>query len=267
MDTRTREREIAAAWEQHDPTRARVPPEAWRAVRIYKRSIAADAERIHNICSDDTLAPLLGDWSAKGKVGKARALNKLKILLAPAQLITVDDRTLIGNWLHPRGSLIISDDPSDRQDCIVVSYLHCHANRRTFTAYRACSIECPDHATARMLQRAPGTDITLALRQAHSAFLGADLDEVLHHVKNTETFYLPCADGLLVCTGVVGNDSKGQRWIYARARTWISNAMKRPDQQPIPPASNPQHCQLHGLNALMALNRYHSEGQPMPDWW
>jgi hypothetical protein len=149
----------------------------------------------------------------------------------------------------------------------VVAYIHCHAHRRTFTAYRACSVECPDHATARMLQRAPGTDITQALRQAHQAFLTADLDEVLDRVTARETFYLPCGDGLLVCTGVVGTDAKAQRWIYARARTWISNAMRRPDQQALAPASNPRHCQLHGLNALMALNRFHIDGQSMPDWW
>jgi hypothetical protein len=80
-----REAEIDRAWQQHDSDRAKIPVQIWRQLRIYKRTISADAARISKACDDaKTLRALLDDFTRKGHVGRHRALQKIKHRLAPA---------------------------------------------------------------------------------------------------------------------------------------------------------------------------------------
>jgi hypothetical protein len=46
MDARVRERQIERAWIAHDPSRAKIPQDAWRALRNFKKQITPQAARV-----------------------------------------------------------------------------------------------------------------------------------------------------------------------------------------------------------------------------
>jgi hypothetical protein len=72
MDAVTRERQIDAAWLRHEPLRARVTPEARRAVAAFKRQIDDDADRVKDVLR--VRASLILDWTKKGPRGRERKL-------------------------------------------------------------------------------------------------------------------------------------------------------------------------------------------------
>jgi hypothetical protein len=106
------------------------------------------------------------------------------------------------------------------------------APRHDLCAYASASVECPDHCLGRLLQRSPGADIGAALQQAHDAFLAADRSIIAAHLKARSTFHLPAGEGVLLCKAIHGVAPRGET-IFARASTWINDAMRRPDQCPV----------------------------------
>jgi hypothetical protein len=126
--------------------------------------------------------------------------------------------------------------------------------KRELTAYEAFTLEAPDHALARMLQRAPGTDIKVALHQAHHAMFKASAQAVSRHVEEQTRLYLPCGPGLLVCEALRASTPSGLVYVFCRGRTWISDDMVRPDQQPIIAAPTGIQSQLT-IMTMMALEQ------------
>jgi hypothetical protein len=116
-----------------------------------------------------------------------------------------------------------------------------YAPRHNLSAYASASVECPDHCLGRLLQRSPGADIGAALQQAHTAFLAADMQTIVAHLRAQTTFYLPAGPGILLCKAIRGVDPRGRVAVFARANTWISDAMRRPDQLP-PWPPNPREA-------------------------
>jgi hypothetical protein len=66
-----------------------------------------------------------------------------------------------------------------------------------------------------MLQCSPGWDIRAALHQAHYALFDASSEVVTRHVENGTSFYLPCAEGLLICSALRAGDP---HWHALRVR-------------------------------------------------
>jgi hypothetical protein len=255
MDARVRERQTERSWLAHQPERARIPPEAWRCLRRFKASIAADAVRIMAASAEtEALRALLLAVFRKGTLAKqkARAIERLREYVAPA-VLTFIDGAATWSWAEPRGTIIISDHPADKQDCIVMHYGHATAApRHDLSAYASASVEVPDHGLGRMLQRRPGADIGAALQQAHAAFLAADRAIIAGHLKARTTFHLPAGEGVLICRGMRGVDPRGRGALFARAHTWISNSMRRADQHPVAAAAAVDAAQL-GEMTMLAL--------------
>jgi hypothetical protein len=105
-----------------------------------------------------------------------------------------------------------------------------------------------------MLQRSPGLDIRAALHQAHHALFDASSEVVTRHVENGTSFYLPCAEGLLICSALRADTAKGTRFIFGRARTWIAANMAHPDQTPISEAPIATQSQLT-IMTMLALDQ------------
>jgi hypothetical protein len=91
---------------------------------------------------------------------------------------------ILWSWLDPRGAMLIDPkDEGETQDAILVRCgLAWVVRKRDLVAYEAFTLEAPDHALARMLQNAPGTDIREALHQAHHALFKASAQAVGRHV-------------------------------------------------------------------------------------
>jgi hypothetical protein len=253
VSTYTRDRDIDRAWATHQPERIRVPAEIWRKLRTFKRSIAPAAVNIKRILDDDTtMKRLMTNFAFKKGIGRARALSRLKKHLAGATLQAEDD-TIIGTWLEPTGPILDSDDPSLQQDCIVV-WVGFGGRQSSYAAgfLRLLSVEVPDHALARLLQRSPSADLAAALHEACVGYLSADQGEVLACIQAGREFYLPGGDGVFLCTGIT-DPSDGRVYTHARCRTWISDVMARPDQKPLPVAGDDGDPMLTVLLAKMMV--------------
>jgi hypothetical protein len=250
-DDRTRDREIEKAWLAHEPERARVPREVWRDLRTFKRTIAPIADRLDAASTDrDRIKVLLYDYACKGEVGRARALAKLRKHF-PLATITFPRQGIMWSWLAPRGCMLIDpEDEGEAQDALIIRYGFCWIERkRELNGYEAFSVEVPDHATARLIQRAPEINLPRVLMEAQDAFFAADMLTVSQHVVRGTPLYLRCGPGLLICRAMFGRTPTGIEYSFAQARTWIGETMIRPDQVPVAPAVGDSPSQLTRMTA------------------
>jgi hypothetical protein len=111
------------------------------------------------------------------------------------------------------------------------------------------------------------------LFQAGLAFLAADADAVVPHVGTDSRVYLPAGDGAFAATIVGARTTDGQQhFIYARAGTWLSAAMLKPDQIPLPRAASAERTvalalwlpESHSPVAIPALPKLTPEGEAAP---
>jgi hypothetical protein len=86
--------------------------------------------------------------------------------------------------------------------------------------------------------------------QAQGQFFGADVATVSRHVAQGTSVYLAAGPGLLIAEAISSSTATGTKFSFA-ARTWISNSMVRPDQQPIAPAVGDAPSQLVLMSALV----------------
>jgi hypothetical protein len=206
---------------------ARVTPEARRAVRAFKESIAPDAERI-KVAIRGWALPAIHDWMKMGSLNRERKLSRIKNVLAPAAVDNCGGGLTV-MWLECHGQLVLVDDPRFRQDCVLVVGA---VGTRLRGAIRWASFpifEAPDHMLARAFQRSPGIDAAAALYEASISFLRADR----RALRFDETLYLPTGPGLSLTLPIFLPDLEGRRRLIARAFTWIGEAQAAPDQTPV----------------------------------
>jgi hypothetical protein len=80
--------------------------------------------------------------------------------------------------------------------------------------------------------------------EAQDQLFAADVATVSRHVAHGTSLYLRAGPGLLICQAISGVTPSRMQYWYARARTWISDSMIRPDQIPIAPAVGDASSQL-----------------------
>jgi hypothetical protein len=218
--------------------------------------IAPLAVRV-GLAADDRkrIRDLMLDYSRKGDVGRVRTFSKLRHHLHPATVERLQ-KGILWSWLDPRGAMLIDPkDEGETQDAILVRYgLAWVVKKRDLVAYEAFTLEAPDRALARMLQRAPGTDIREALHQAHHALFRASAQAVGRHVEEQTRLYLPCGPGLLICEALRASTPSGLVYVFCRGRTWIAANMLHPDQRPIAAAPSGVESQLTAMT-MMALHQ------------
>ena len=241
MGASARERDIERAWRIHAPERAGVPAEARRAVRSFKAAIAPDGAKVKTALRGAD--PLVSSWAKKGALDRGRKLLKIKAALAPA---AVDDAggALLVLWLEARGQMVLVDHPSFQQDCVIAIGAVASRLRGSVRWSSFPAIEVPDHALARMYQRAPGINASAAMYEAAVAFLRADRNIVEAARLRGESLCLRAGSGLLLCQIISGLDLADKMRVVARANTWIAAEAAGGDQLPLPPALDPARTVL-----------------------
>jgi hypothetical protein len=116
-----REREIDKSWLAHDPSRARIPPKAWRALRNFKRIIGPQHWLAEMACAEHkTVQTLMLDYSRKSAVGSSRAYAKVVRHFEPAVVEKIK-KGILWTWLQPRGCILAdARDHGEAQDAILV---------------------------------------------------------------------------------------------------------------------------------------------------
>jgi hypothetical protein len=169
MLDRPPEWQLDKSWAQHEPSRLKIPREAWRGLRNFKRLIVPMHDRVATACaSHKMMQKLMLDFTRKHGLGHVRAFAKLTNYLRPAVVEKLRNG-ILWTWLQPRGCILADGDYGEQQDAVLVRY-GLGWVKRQLVCFLAFSLEIPDHCLARMIQRAPRADLHAALRQAHHAF-------------------------------------------------------------------------------------------------
>jgi hypothetical protein len=236
-----KQREVNAAWRRHQVLtksgeRTRVPNSARRAADSFKERLG-DSRNIRTAYSSPAFRMVLDDWCRKRGVGRARAYAKVRSMLAPASVEVRDDALLIV-WLEARGPILMVDDPRVQQNCVLVTAAVIGRRGRTLAEASFPAVECPDHALARLFERAPTVDACAALTLATRAFLASPAAAFEEARTTGATLCLPAGPGLLLCDPLLVEDLDGLTRLLARARTFISADMVEPHQVPVLPAAS-----------------------------
>jgi hypothetical protein len=229
-------RQIESAWRQHDPWQGRVTFEAKCRLADCKRDLTPAAQRIEQHLSPHDR--LLAACIKRRGLSRQRALTALRSAL-PGAVVTGRRDCIEVRWLAPREHLIVdTDDPGELQSgiCVHIALLWREPNG-SGTFHLNYLLEVPDHACARFLQRAPAANLHAALFEAANAFTAADQEDVALALVHRDTIYLSSGPGVFACDVIAGKiKDSDKRLVFARARTWLNDAMLEQAQTPLKPA-------------------------------
>jgi hypothetical protein len=219
----------------------RIDAEARGKVRTWKAAASRRFNQFDRVAFDFQTEAIGGMLLKKSGVGRARAFAKLHKRLAGAgavlDRVKLDQTVPLAVWgtLKPREAVTVevapdSVDPGAFQNCVVIEYLvmgQMLRGGRTGIGMHAglWTLEVPDHALHRLVQRDRRADIAASLWQAHHAALNAATNAVLinHVIDRDRRFLLPAGEGAFVCTFRAGPDvsAKDRLGLCCRARTWL----------------------------------------------
>ena len=220
-----------------------ISAEARGRLRVWK-SKAADKFAPHQEDVRDAAVQFLRRGS---RVGRTRAFEKVRRLL-PARAVLEGvrlegDPLAVWAMLRARGPVAIDPDtrngrpvePYLKQDCVVVEYI---LVGKVGVSVGLWTLEVPDHALGRMLDRMPGADIDAVLLAAHHAALRAQLDDEKIRTSlanNKSSFLLPAGDGVFSCEIRAAPDvaSGGALHVHLFAHTWLHLDQLHDDQTPL----------------------------------
>ena len=199
------------------------------------------------------LRSLVEQCSRRRGMARVRLLKAIRRDFPGAGIKVVHGNILEISWLAPSPPVIADPkDHGERQECTLVCYCVAWPSPFGIRLCSAWSLEVPDHAGARYLQRAgDNADFRSALFEAANHFYAADMDKVTPHVGRSTDIYLPTGGGCFVCTCIGARSGADRRsgsnnFLYARAATLLDGTMLHADQQPLPAAD-------HAKNSVAAL--------------
>ena len=222
-----------------------ISAEARGKLRAWKEHTQARFEAIDrarlNLFKEEHIPNMVLRSSIKGR---ARAFDKIRERFSAATLegVRLDGANPIAVWavLKPRAPVVIDAEapPHLLQSCVVVEYLVAGALPTAAAGVAAglWSLEIPDHALGRLLDRSPRElDLGAVLMHAHHAALRARLDdtEIRAALASRRAFLLPAGAGAFRCEFRCGADVSQGEAISAHlfAHTWLHQDQLFSDQQ------------------------------------
>jgi hypothetical protein len=183
--------------------------------------------------------------------GRARVFEKIRRRFAGRGVLEGVrlDRHPIAVWsvVRPYGSINITKNRPPRlaQDCAVVDYLMVgmfpSPDGKITAGIRTglWTLEVPDHALGRLLDRSPGADLDEVLFDAHHAALSARLDDDQVRAalddRHARSFMLPAGDGVFRCEIIRAEDASQDLalQVHLFAHTWLHDDQLYDDQVPV----------------------------------
>jgi hypothetical protein len=231
-----KQREVELAWLKHEPERNRIPETIRRRLRDFKASLETTAATIEQILKRETLARYFVEQLVRRHgLPRKHLLADTRRMLPDAMIRIVPKDIVDISWLSPRLPLIANPShPGEMRNCILICHLVAFPVGPKAVKMRcAWSLEVPDHASARFLQRASGADLRAALFEAGTAFIAAEAAPIIPLVGRDASIYLPAGPGVFVASVIGAQTSDGTKYIYARAGTWIERVRLGIDQVPL----------------------------------
>jgi len=244
--TQTRAADLAWAAHRNEPV-DRVPPEISREARNFRRSLEPAAKAIIKVLHDRKWRPAADVYLKRGVLGsvRERAFDELKRRFHPAVVESCSlgalGQTVTISFLSGHGGLgLKSDDPSFAQPGAAVYVIAVMRFRRELVLTEMASVEFPLHCLARMFQREPGIDVSGSLMAAAALFMRLPIRKLVGLSFSDETIILPASGGGVFLSELIAMEvpARGLK-VYAHARTFVSEALRKPDQVGLEPAADP----------------------------
>jgi hypothetical protein len=246
--------QVERSWLQHDPARAEIAPDIWRKLRAFKHGLVTTAGTIESILKrDELIRPFIEDVVRRRGAPRQDKLKALRRLLPGANVaIARTNRKIVEiSWLSPKPPILANPEHhGEKQDCVLVCFLAAYPTAaRAVTAHSAWALEVPDHAACRFLQRAgDDADLTAALFAGGLSFVAAEAETVAALIGTDTSIYLKAGPGVFVGTVIGAKTTDGaSNFIYGRVHTWLRTDMLKPDQVPLPRATDPEQTVAVGL--------------------
>lgn len=211
-----------------------ISAEAKGKLRLWKTAAARRVEALDRILRSRETGTLVAEFSLRtSTTGQQRAFKALRRRLGtwPALEFVQVGREPLALWalLRPRGALMAwSDNPSERQDCVVVDCIIAGSGiaRPGFDCAMAggfWSLEVTDHALGRLLQRCPRASLDQVLLEAHHNALRIRTDDVFDGFEDSDRSYLLRAgEGCFIISMIRGKEADtGEVSVGIRCHTWI----------------------------------------------
>jgi hypothetical protein len=196
--------------------------EATGRLRLLRAVVASRAELTHKILDARTLDRDVESLVRRGSErGRQRAAVRLRAFLPAVFEWRRVTSGLLGAYLEAARYPIIQtpSDPGQTQPSVAVAYLVL-GTEEMLTATGLWTLEVPDHALRRALERDRPGDVEGKIREAHAALLRASIDR---RPPIGGEFLIPTSGpGVFVAEWIPGKlRSNGKHMVYARARTWL----------------------------------------------
>jgi hypothetical protein len=218
-------------------------------LRLWRAALAKHYAQMDMAFHSEALQDVVLDlYRRSSPTGRERALAKIQAMVGPGCVL--EQRRLKGKHpyaifsaLKPRGSVIIEVEGSLAQDCVSVNYLACGAlpARRVVGRMDGLwSLEVPDHALGRAVERSRFLHPGAIIRQAHASLLGLPADTVMHppfHDKDGRGALVKAGPDAFVVRIHAGEDVSqgGGKGVHCRASTWLAEDMLGGDQKLLEP--------------------------------
>ena len=209
---------------------AGVGTEARRALRLWRELAAARAARVDALLADRRLLRLADDFAAKGALGAARSLLRLRAQLEPSAVYAgLRASPRAAHWTVFRPHAPVSGDVAGtwRQGgaCVWRVTVQRAGRGRRSRIEQAMLLEVSDHALGRLLQRSPGVGIDAVLTDAYRSVTVRQLV-----VAQPRRLLIPAGDGAFLAEHHAACGDDGRVVTFFRASTWLSADQMEDDQ-------------------------------------
>lgn len=195
--------------------------EAYGKLRRFRKAVSISTERLEKL-RDNPPKPLLRDLESLvlrgSEKGRERAAARLRSAFPMVFSWHRMERGLLGAYMASVDPVILTPtDAGQTQKAIVVNYLIIGI-ADIGVATGLWTLEIPDHALIRAIERDPYGVIETKISEAHKTLLNASILSIY-----SQEFLIPTpGPGFFVAEWIFGTDNKTQeKMVYARVRTWI----------------------------------------------
>jgi hypothetical protein len=207
-------------------------------VRAWKQKLARDFaifdSAYHRLGGGD-LRKLPMDLVLCSCSGRQRAFEKINKLLGPGATLEakhLNGKSVLWSIYKPSNGIILNDDPSFTQNCVAINYIIAGEmpNHMGGIVIGLWTLEVPDHALGRAVERSRFLHPGAIIREAHQNLLELP-SNIISERPNFVDHSLPgvyikagpgCFVGHLIMAKAASS-SDPMLNIHARVKTWLSN--------------------------------------------
>jgi hypothetical protein len=220
-----------------------IPAQARGKLRIWKTTLSAQYNTLSSTLAAGSLSMLAHEFVTRQSViGRSRVLRSITKTLGKSVYFERCDLQVpfaIFSLINPTGVPVLdSDEPSDAQPNVCVDYFAVGALGDSLWRKGFYSIQVPDHALGRCLQRLPKADLSSIMIDAHRSSLQLRVAQIAPYTQTPRrAFLLKAGDGAFTTLAWISPGDPHK--FFLRAETWLHSDQLFPHRTILMPDDEP----------------------------